>query len=223
MTRIHRALMAGALLLVVACGGGGQPTPAPTQQPTSASTATPGATPTTAAPTDAATATPDTTPSVAPSATSGASLDPSQSDAGIAATVTLTNDTRGGRDGTHEIYAVADDGSECSGSFEEPDFIVVAWYDDAPDGMIHRFGISVAAEDVPTADGTTTDVADGGVSFDFVSPSGIGTQYTGNATRENEGSSMIDITRSGSMLTFDFEGVTNDNVNFAGQFVCADA
>ncbi len=223
MTRIHRALMAGALLLVVACGGG-QPTTAPTAQPTSASTATPGATLTAATPTDAATPTAEITASVAPNATSGASLDPSQSDAGIAARVTIVNDTRlGGRDGTHDIYAVADDGSECSGSFDEPDFVVVAWYDDAPDGMIHRFGIGVGADDIPTADGTTADVTDGGVSFDFVSPTGFGTTYSGNSTVENEGTSTIDITRSGSTLTFDFEGVTYDNANFAGQFVCTDA
>jgi hypothetical protein len=145
------------------------------------------------------------------------------SDAGIGAIVTISNDSSGGRDGTHVIYGVDADGSECDGSFEEPDFIVVAWADEAPIGQMHRFGISVMAEDVPEADGTTADIEDGGVSFDFVSESGIGTQYTGNATRENEGSSTIDITREGSTLTFDFVGETFAGVDFEGQFICADA
>jgi hypothetical protein len=217
MSRSPRVLALSALFVAAACGGG-QATTAPTAQPTIAPTTAPTAQPT-IAPTAEPTAAP-TTPAE-PTPTTAASLDPTQSDAGIAATVTITSDSRGGRDGTHEIYGVAADGSECNGSFEEPEFIVVAWYDDAPDGMIHRFGITVAADDIPEADGTTADITDGSVSFDFVSASGFGTTYTGAATRDNEGSSTIAVTRSGPALTFDFEGVTYDNVSFAGQFVCA--
>lgn len=147
------------------------------------------------------------------------SLDPTLSDAGIAARVTVTNDARANRDGTYDIYGVDEDGSECSGAFED-DYLVVAWYDDAPDGHIRRFSVRVAHEDVPSSDGATTDITDGGVSFDF-SGGFIGTTYTGSATREDEGSATIDVTRSGDSLTFDFEGVTNDGVNFVGQLICA--
>ena len=86
--------------------------------------------------------------------------------------------------------------------------------------MIHRFGVSVGADDIPQADGTTADITDGSVSFDFASESGFGTTYTGASTRENEGSSTISVTRSGSRLTFGFEGETYDNVAFGGEFVC---
>ena len=75
---------------------------------------------------------------------------------------------------------------------------------------------------MPAADGSTTDITDGGVSFDFVSETGFRTQYTGDATRENEGSATIDVTRAGTSLTFDFEGVTYDGVNFAGQMTCVE-
>ncbi len=55
-----------------------------------------------------------------------------------------------------------------------------------------------------------------------MSETGFRTQYTGDATRENEGSATIDVTRAGTSLTFDFEGVTNDGVNFAGQMICVE-
>ena len=202
-------------LVLFACTGGGQPTTSP-----SSVTANPGrtSTPATAPTGEPATLVPTSAQSQAPTA----SLDPALSDAGIVARVTLSNDSGGGRDGTHDIYGVADDGSECSGSFESPEYIVVAWHDDAPNGQIHRFGITVAADDVPTSDGSTTGIVDGGVSFSFASESGLGTQYTGNATRENEGSVTIDVTRSGDSLTFDFAGVTSNAVNFAGQLICAE-
>jgi len=152
----------------------------------------------------------------------GASLDPSLSDAGIVARVTISNDSRRGRDGTHDIIGLDADGSECSGAFEEPGYTVVAWYDDAPIGLIHRFGISVAAAEIPETDGSVTDIADGSVSFDFVSERGLDTGYTGDVGRENEGSSTIDVTRAGTSLVFDFVGVTNEGVNFAGQFICVE-
>lgn len=186
------------LLVVAAAACGGSTTTPPPQA----------GTPTTSA------------PSAAPSAAPVGSLDPTQSDAGIAASVTISNDSGGERDGTHVIYGVDADGSECDGSFEEPDYTVVAWHEDAPIGQIHRFGISVAADDVPDADGETTDLDQARVSFDFVSESGFGTQYTGDATSPDEGSATVDITRVGDSLTFDFSGTTSDGVNFEGQFLC---
>jgi hypothetical protein len=224
--------LSAAIIAVVACGGT-QSTTRPTTQPTAqatiavstpAATTAPSSAPSlapTVAPTVALSEAPSAEPTVV-SATPGASLDPSQSDAGVAASVTVTNDTRGHREGTYTIYGVDDEGSECDGSFEEPDYIVVAWNDAAGEGQISRFGVQVAATDIPTADGETTDIQDGGVSFDF-EPAGFGTTYAGNATREREGSSVINVTRAGSTLTFDFTGTTWDGVNFEGQFLCADA
>jgi hypothetical protein len=136
--------------------------------------------------------------------------------------VTITGDTYAHRDGTHEIVGLADDGSSCSPNLSEPTYTAVAWYDDAPIGKIHRFSVSVPSSDIPTEDGTTTGIEDGGVSFDFVSASGIGTQYTGAAGRPNEGSSTINVTRSGDSLIFDFEGQTYVSVMFAGEMICAD-
>ncbi len=218
MFLLRRATLFLSAALFVACTGGQPTTPPSTLVPSSPpiatvvpSTETPSAAPATAEPT------------TAPSAGPGASLDPSLSDAGIVARVTLTNDTRGGRDGPHDVIGLASDGSDCSFTFEGDEFIAVAWYTAAPNGQIHRFGITVAATDVPAEDGSTTDIVDGGVSFDFKSESGVGTQYTGNATRDNEGSATIDVNRAGTSLTLDFEGVTYDGVTFAGQMICSDA
>jgi hypothetical protein len=152
------------------------------------------------------------------SAPSG-SIDPSLSDAGIAARVTISGDTNMGRDGTHDIYAVDDDGSECNGSFEEPDYTVVAWFDDAPVEQIHRFGITVKAAQIPSAEGSTT-IEDGRLSFDFSAETGFGTQYT--AAPPDDGALMLHITRSGDSLTFDFDGTTAAGVSLVGQLVCAD-
>ena len=205
-------------VLIAACGGGGTST----QAPASPRSSTP------ASDTPTASLAPESTePSSAPTAgisvPPGASLDPTQSDAGIAARVTITNDTRAGRDGTYDIYGLDEDGSECSGAFED-DYLVVAWYDDAPDDQLRRFSVSVEKEDIPAEDGSTTAITHGGVSFDFAGAiMGSGVTYTGNSTVENEGSSTIDVTRSGVSLTFDFEAVTRDGVNFSGQLICADA
>jgi hypothetical protein len=152
----------------------------------------------------------------------GGSLDPSLSDAGIVARVTITNDTPGGRDGTHEIIGLEADSSYCLPDLGDPTYTAVAWYDDAPIGKIHRFSVSVPSADIPTEDGSTMGIEDGGVSFDFVSASGFGTQYTGAAGRPNEGSSTINVTRSGDSLTLDFEGETYVGVTFAGEMICAD-
>ena len=212
-------------LAAPACGGG-TTTSAPSGAAVSPSAAASPVAPSGAASLIAPSGAPATGPSatgVAASDDPGASLDPTRSDAGIAARVKITNDSRGGRDGTHDIYGVAEDGSECSGAFEAPNYGVVAWYDDAPNGMIHRFSISVGADDIPETDGMASRIEDGRVSFDFVSETGVGTQYTGDATGDDEGSSTVDITRTGSTLTFDFSGVTYDGVSFAGQLICADA
>lgn len=217
MLVVSRACALIVVALLIGCTGA-QPSSSPTASPppTVAPTA-----PATAPATTSAAPTPSPTPADVPSP--GCCIDPSLSDAGIAARVTIVNDGRAERDGTHDIYGVAADGSECDGSFEEPAFVVVAWDDDAPDGSIHRFGISIGADDIPEADGTTGGITDGSVSFDFVSESGFGTTYTGAAMRENEGSSTISVTRSGSTLTFQFDGVTWDNVSFGGEFVCTNA
>jgi len=174
----------------------------------------------TAAPTQSAS--PAATGTTAPSASVGASLDPSQSDAGIVGTVTITNDTRGHRDGTHTIAGVKADSSDCSYSFEGDTYNAVAWYDAAPDGQIFRFGVTVSADEVPDADGQKS-IQDGRVSFEFVSASGFGTQYSGDASSENDGQSTVNVVRAGNSLTFEFTGTTWDNVNFAGALTCADA
>lgn len=54
-----------------------------------------------------------------------------------------------------------------------------------------------------------------------MSESGFGTTYTGTATREDDGSSTIEVTLTGGILTFDVEGVTYDAANFQGRMVCA--
>jgi hypothetical protein len=169
------------------------------------------------------TASPSAGPSSAPAATAPApqTLDPSRSGAGIAGRVTLTGDSRAERDGVYEIYGLDGDGSECSGAFEEPGYTVVAYVDEAPNGQLRRLGITVGADDIPDADGTTSDITDGGVSFDFASETGVGTTYTGNSTRADEGSATISITRSGDGLVFDFSGVTFDAATFSGQLLCA--
>ena len=215
MSLIRRVtLLMSVALVAVACAGG-QPTNPPASQPA------PSVAPGTAAPGSAAPQIPAASPQ--PTSAPGASLDPTLSDAGIVARVTVSNDTRGGRDGTYDVIGLGADGSDCSVTFEGDEFIAVAWYDDAPNGQIHRFGVSVPAASVPESDGEVLDIGDGGVSFDFVSESGFGTTYSGAAGRENEGSSTIDVTRAGTALTFDFEGVTYDDVNFVGQMICAAA
>ena len=171
---------------------------------------------------DQATAAPTTRASAPPNPTAPplATLDPSRSDAGVFGRVTIDNDTRADRNGVYDIYGVDDDGSECSGAFEEPDYIVVAYDEDAADGYLRQLGVSVAAADIPEEDGIIYGIANGGVSFDFASETGFGTTYSGNSTRENQGSSTIDVTRSGAGLVFDFTGVTYDAVTFTGTLVC---
>ena len=194
MSRFRSFGLSLALAVVAACATGGVPTAVPTSAPSSS----------------------------APVATPQGTLDPSRSDAGVVARVTLVNDTFGNRTGTYDVVGVAADGSDCSPSFDGTEYSAVAWVDDAPNGQIHRFSVSVNAEDIPETDGTTAGIDDGRVSLDFVSETMIGTQYTGDATQENRGSSIIDVTRIGPSLVFDFEAQTYVGMPFHGQVICAE-
>jgi hypothetical protein len=139
------------------------------------------------------------------------------------ATVTISNDTRSHRDGTHSIAGVKADSSSCGYSFEGDAYNAIAWYDAAPEGQIFRFGVTVPAEEIPEADGQKAGIEDARVSFEFDSASGFGTQYSGDSSSDKDGQATVDVTRSGDALSFDFTGTTYDNVNFAGSLVCADA
>lgn len=151
----------------------------------------------------------------------GSSLDPDLSDSGIAARVTIENDTRGGRTGTHEILGVADDGSECSQTFEGDEFSAVAWYDDAPAGMIHQFSVSMPIDELPANPGESRRaITDGSVYIDFVSDSGFGTAYGGSVDKGDGSSSIIDVTQTDEWLVFDFTATTWDKINFSGQLIC---
>jgi hypothetical protein len=155
-------------------------------------------------------------------AIAAASLDPSQSDAGVVAQVTLANDEAGGRDGIHVVVGVDADGSQGSYSLDGDEFTGVAWDDDAPNGQIHQFSVTVPASAIPDADGQTAAV-DGRVSFDFVSESGFGTQYVGDASRDDSGHATIDVMRAGDLMRFDFEGATWNDATFSGTMLCAEA
>ncbi len=196
------ALICG--LFIAACGGAPPAASGPPEVPTEAPS---GAAPTTMAP--------------APSADPGAPLDPSLSDAGVVARVAISNDQRStSRNGPHEIIGVEEDASDCSLSFDGTKYSAVAWHDDAPDGDIFRFSVTVPADTIPDADGSSADIS-GRVSFDFMSQAGFGTLYTGDASDDDSGSAAVSVTRLGERLDFAFEGVTGDDVSFAGQLVCA--
>jgi hypothetical protein len=77
----------------------------------------------------------------------------------------------------------------------------------------------VPTASVPRSDGRSEDI-DGRASFDFVSESGFGTTYSGDAP-DDDGRASIDVNRLGVLLSFAFEGVTWDDVAFEGQLVCA--
>jgi hypothetical protein len=203
------------MVLVSACGGPGQ-TAAPTGTPRAAASGTPAVTnqPTTPAATSVPSAA--ATPSVAPEA----SLDPTQSDAGIVARVTLSNDTFGERDGTYDVIGVKADASFCPYTVGDEEFTAVAYHDDAAVGEIFQFGVTVLTSQVPVTDGVTSDI-DGRISFDFHSESGIGTLYIGDAP--DDGHATITATRAGTTLTFDFVGATKAGAQFTGQMICADA
>ena len=189
MFSVRRGLVVFVVVLA-GCGGGGPgPTTAPTQVPSMATNAPP-----------------------------IASLDPSTSDAGVVAWVTVSNDARGGRDGTYEIAGRGADGSECALDPEGDEFTLVAWKDDAPDGQLLRLSVTIPQAQLSAGGGSRT--TDGRVSFDFVSQSGFGTLYTGDARGDNEGRSSIAASRPYGQRLFDFEGMTYDGVAFAGQAAC---
>lgn len=216
-----------ASLFVVACGGGG-PTTAPatvsmtpvpaTSAPATQAPATQA--PATAAPVTEAPATQAPATEAPASGVPGDDLDPSLSDAGVVGRVTISNDSRGSRDGVHDIIGVADDGSSCAVSFEGDVFTAVAWYDDAPDGQIHQMGVSLDPSLVPTTEGPPASTNEGSVYIDFVSESGFGTAYSGSSAQENGGSSLIIVSLDGDTLALDYEGTTWDGVDFEGQMLC---
>jgi hypothetical protein len=158
----------------------------------------------------------------------GSSLDPSLSDAGVAGRFTIAADTRPDRigtddhSGTSEILGVEADGSDCSFSFSGDEFTAVAWYDDAPNGMLHQLAVSVSTDFIPANDGEQrAGISDGRVYADFSSESGFGTVYSGDSTEESDGgTSTIDVERTGDTLVFTFTGTTWDDIDFSGQMAC---
>lgn len=195
------------------------PTPVPTAPPTVEPTEPPTAIPT-AAPTAPPTASPTADPSPAPTADAGA-LDPSLSDAGIVARVTLSGDSRGfDRDGTYDVIAVSDDGSYCSFTFDGEEYQAIAYDLGTDPEQVQRLSVTIPWDAIPEADGETTGV-DGRVSFDFNAESFFGMTYTGDASHEDEGSSTIDVNRAGQTLAFAFDATTWDDATFSGQAVCA--
>ena len=189
----------------------------PTDVPTAAPTVEP-----TASPTAAPTTPPTAEPSPEPSSGTGG-LDPSLSDAGIVARVTLTGDSRGfERDGTYEIIAVAADASGCSFTFDGDECQAVAYDLSTEIDQVQRLSVTVPAEAIPESDGDTTGV-DGRVSFDFNAESIFGMTYTGDASQDEEGSSTIEINRVGETIDFTFDSTTWDDATFTGQLVCGAA
>ena len=188
--------------------------------PTDVRTAAPTVEPT-ASPTAAPTTPPTAEPSPEPSSGTGG-LDPSLSDAGIVARVTLTGDSRGfERDGTYEIIAVAADAS-CSFTFDGDECQAVAYDLSTEIDQVQRLSVTVPAEAIPESDGDTTGV-DGRVSFDFNAESIFGMTYTGDASQDEEGSSTIEINRVGETIDFTFDSTTWDDATFTGQLVCGAA
>jgi hypothetical protein len=158
----------------------------------------------------------------------GSSLDVTQSDSGVAGRFTIANGVGEGslrpydRTGTHEILGRAADGSECSFSFSGDTFGAVAWYDDAPNEMLHQLTVVVPADEMPSNDGEQrAGIADGRVYADFASDQGFGTAYSGDLNEEsNGGTSTIDIAQDGDTVTFSFTGTTWDKIDFSGQLIC---
>ena len=111
----------------------------------------------------------------------GSSLDPSLSDAGVAGRITIVDDTRPERigtddhTGTSEILGREADNSDCSFSLSGDDFTAVAWYDDAPSGMLHQMAVRISTDVIPANDGEQrAGISDGRVYADFSSESGFG-------------------------------------------------
>jgi hypothetical protein len=206
LTRRSLTALAALALAATGCSTAAPP-------PSATGSATPLETPVSTQPTAQ-----PSTPAAQPSP--GVSLDPALSDAGVVATVTLPDDHRGGRTGTHVIIGQRAAASDCSTSFDGTEFTAVAWVDDATDGQLARLSVTIPVEQLPTDGGGAAADIDGRVSFDFVSESGFGTLYTGDASEADSGSSTIDVVRTGAVLVFSFEGVTWDDVAFFGQAAC---
>jgi len=213
-------------LLIVACTTApAAPTTAPSAAPSAAPTNVPTVAPSvTAVPNGEPTGQPTSAPTAEPSPEptgDGGNLDPSLSDAGIVARVTLSDDSRGfERDGTYDIIAVSEDGSYCSFTFDGEDYQAVAYDLSTEVEQVQRISVTIPWDSIPEGDGDTRDV-DGRVSFDFDSESFVGMTHTGDASQENEGASTIDVDRVGEKLTFTFDSTTWDDATFDGQLVCA--
>ena len=241
--RVRHASFPALLLAVTAvgCAGGTTTTTTPSTgagspsaavaspSAAAASPVTPSAAPSADAPSDApatdapATDAPSAAPSGAPTVDPGASLDPALSDAGIVGRVTIANDTRDDRSGTHDIVGVAADASDCAYSFDGDEFIAVAYNEDVANGAVRQMSVTVPTDSMPANDGEQRiDISNGSAFVDFMSETGVGTSYTGAAERD-EGTSTIDVTVSGDLVIFDFEAATGDDITFAGQLVCQGA
>jgi len=155
----------------------------------------------------------------------GSTLDPSLSDAGVAGRITIPDDTRdasNNRTGTSEILGLADDGSDCGYSLDGTEFTAVAWYDAAPDGMLHQMAVTIGTDYLPANDGEQRmGITNGSVYADFVSESGIGTAYGGALSKGDGSSSSIDAQMTGTTLVFTFTATTWDGIAFSGQMMCS--
>ncbi len=188
--------------------------PVPTPLPSAAGTAPP------SAPTTAATS--SSSPAPVPTLVPGSSLDPSLSDAGVVGRIIITNDTRNGLNGVHDIAGVADDSSSCGYSLDGKEFTAVAWYDEAPNSMLHQMSVTVSTDFVPANDGEQRmGITDGSVYADFVTESGFGTAYAGAQEAGDGSSSTIDAALVGDTLVFTFSGTTWDGIAISGQMACS--
>ncbi|HEY7023819.1 MAG TPA: hypothetical protein VH371_02525 [Candidatus Limnocylindrales bacterium] len=215
---------------LAACGSSPLSTPAPTSTtapvqvtavPSTTSVGTPTPTSTAAV---ASTPSPSTASSQGPATTPipGSTLDPSLSDAGVVGRLVIPADTRNDYTGTHDIVGLASDASDCSYSLEGDEFTAVAWYDDAPNGMLHQMAVTVPADTVPSNDGELrAAISSGSVYADFVNETGFGSAYSGATSKGDGSSSSIDIVLHGNTLVFTFTGTTWDKIDFSGQMMCA--
>lgn len=234
------SLVVAATAALAACGGSSQTTPIPTH--TAAPPATLGVTtpapettaatfaptPTAEATVDSTAAAPSQNASVGPSQAAvstpvpGSTLDPSMSDSGVVGRLIIANDTRNDFTGTHDIYGLESDGSNCSYSFDGNEFTAVAWYDDAPDGMLHQMAVTVPADTVPANDGEQrAAISNGSVYADFATETGFGSAYSGAISKEDGSSSSIDIVLNADTMVFTFTGTTWDDIEFSGQMMCS--
>jgi hypothetical protein len=232
-------LVVAAAALLAGCGASSQTTPTPTR--TAAPPATIAVATAVASPSPFTAPTPPSTPSAQPtfvepttSASAAASqaavttpvpgstLDPSMSDSGVVGRLIIPNDTRNDFTGTHDIYGLEADGSNCSFSLDGNEFTAVAWYDDAPDGMLHQMAVSVPADTAPANDGEQrAAISNGSVYADFATETGFGSAYSGAISKEDGSSSSIDIALNGGTMVFTFTGTTWDDIAFEGQMMCS--